>query len=153
MAALDDGADAIVIELNTPGGEVGVMRDIVGQGIPASGNMMTVALGIFVITYFLGRFGQEAVAAGVSAALRATDTVSSNHRGHGHALADRLALHLRSPAPDAPLMDGGVSSTVEGLLSPYVRAAAGGGKGTDFSVPAQRNGGDEPPAWDDDIPF
>ncbi len=34
-----------------------------GQGIPASLNMMTVALGIFVITYFLSHFGQEAVAA------------------------------------------------------------------------------------------
>lgn len=38
-------------------------------------------------------------------------------------LADRLALHLRRPASDAPLMDG-VSSTVEGLLGPSVRAAA-----------------------------
>lgn len=38
-------------------------------------------------------------------------------------LADRLALHLRRPASDAPLLDG-VSSTVEGLLGPSVRAAA-----------------------------
>jgi acetoin:2,6-dichlorophenolindophenol oxidoreductase subunit alpha len=36
--------------------------------------------------------GQEAVAAGVSAALRASDTVSSNHRGHGHALAKGVSL-------------------------------------------------------------
>jgi len=40
-----------------------IYREIAGQAIPASLNMMTVALGIFVITYFLGRFGQEAVAA------------------------------------------------------------------------------------------
>ena len=40
-----------------------VLRDIVGQGVPASGNMMTVALGIFVITWFLSDFGQAAVAA------------------------------------------------------------------------------------------
>jgi len=40
-----------------------VLRAIVGQGVPASLNMMTVALGIFVITYFLSRFGQNAVAA------------------------------------------------------------------------------------------
>jgi putative MATE family efflux protein len=33
------------------------------QGFPASLNMLTVALGIFVITWFLGRFGREAVAA------------------------------------------------------------------------------------------
>lgn len=40
-----------------------IWREIAGQAIPASLNMMTVALGIFVITYFLGRFGQDAVAA------------------------------------------------------------------------------------------
>ncbi len=32
------------------------------QGLPASLNMMTVAIGIFVITYFAGKFGKEAVA-------------------------------------------------------------------------------------------
>jgi len=36
--------------------------------------------------------GQEAVPAGVSASLIETDTVSSNHRGHGHALAKGLSL-------------------------------------------------------------
>ena len=40
-----------------------IYREIAGQAIPASLNMMTIALGIFVITYFLGRFGQAAVAA------------------------------------------------------------------------------------------
>ena len=34
-----------------------------GQGIPASLNMLTVALGIFVITWYVGRFGEAAVAA------------------------------------------------------------------------------------------
>jgi putative MATE family efflux protein len=34
-----------------------------GQGFPASLNMLTVAAGIFVITYFASRFGKEAVAA------------------------------------------------------------------------------------------
>ena len=33
------------------------------QGFPASLNMLTVAIGIFVITYFAGKFGKEAVAA------------------------------------------------------------------------------------------
>jgi putative MATE family efflux protein len=33
------------------------------QGFPASLNMMTVAIGIFVITYFASKFGKEAVAA------------------------------------------------------------------------------------------
>jgi putative MATE family efflux protein len=32
------------------------------QGYPASLNMLTVALGIFIITYFLGEYGQNAVA-------------------------------------------------------------------------------------------
>lgn len=40
-----------------------VLRDIAGQGIPASLNMMSVALGIFIITYFLSEFGQDVVAA------------------------------------------------------------------------------------------
>lgn len=40
-----------------------VLRAIIGQGVPASLNMMTVALGIFIITYFLSRFGQNTVAA------------------------------------------------------------------------------------------
>ncbi|MFH0946013.1 MAG: MATE family efflux transporter [Planctomycetota bacterium] len=45
-----------------------VLRAIAAQGIPSSLNMMTVALGIFVITYFLSSFGQHAVAAyGVAA--------------------------------------------------------------------------------------
>lgn len=36
---------------------------LLGQGFPASLNMLTVAIGIFVITYFAGQFGKEAVAA------------------------------------------------------------------------------------------
>lgn len=38
-------------------------RDIAAQGLPASLNMMTVALGIFIITWFVGRFSKEGVAA------------------------------------------------------------------------------------------
>lgn len=38
-------------------------KNIAGQGFPASVNMLTVAAGIFVITYYAGRFGQAAVAA------------------------------------------------------------------------------------------
>jgi pyruvate dehydrogenase E1 component alpha subunit len=36
--------------------------------------------------------GQEAVAVGVGAALEAADTLASNHRGHGHALAKGMKL-------------------------------------------------------------
>ena len=38
-------------------------RQLFGQGFPAAMNMMTVSLGIFIITWFVGTFGQEAVAA------------------------------------------------------------------------------------------
>ena len=38
-------------------------KDIAYQGFPAGMNMMTIALGIFVITYFVSDFGKEAVAA------------------------------------------------------------------------------------------
>lgn len=37
--------------------------EIAAQGFPASLNMMTVALGIFVITYYVSKFGSSAVAA------------------------------------------------------------------------------------------
>jgi putative MATE family efflux protein len=37
--------------------------DLAKQGFPSSLNMMTVALGIFVITWFVARFGRDAVAA------------------------------------------------------------------------------------------
>ncbi|MFT5233975.1 MAG: Na+-driven multidrug efflux pump, partial [Candidatus Krumholzibacteriia bacterium] len=39
------------------------LREITGQGVPASLNMMTVALGIMIITWFLSRFSENAVAA------------------------------------------------------------------------------------------
>ena len=42
---------------------LGPFRDIARQGLPASVNMLTVGMGIFVITYFVSLFGKEAVAA------------------------------------------------------------------------------------------
>ena len=38
-------------------------KEIARQGLPASLNVMTIALGVFVITYFISKFGKEAVAA------------------------------------------------------------------------------------------
>lgn len=38
-------------------------REIARQGFPASANMLTVGIGIFIITYFISYFGQQAVAA------------------------------------------------------------------------------------------
>lgn len=40
-----------------------VYIEIAGQGVPASLNMMTIAIGVFVITYFISIFGKESVAA------------------------------------------------------------------------------------------
>lgn len=37
--------------------------DIIKQGLPASLNMMSIAVGIFIITYFISSFGKSAVAA------------------------------------------------------------------------------------------
>ncbi|MDX6766567.1 MAG: MATE family efflux transporter [Candidatus Methylacidiphilales bacterium] len=39
------------------------LRQIAAQSIPAALNMMTIALGVFVITWFVKQFGREAVAA------------------------------------------------------------------------------------------
>lgn len=38
-------------------------RELFRQGLPAAMNMMTVSLGIFIITWFVGRFGEQSVAA------------------------------------------------------------------------------------------
>jgi Na+-driven multidrug efflux pump len=38
-------------------------KEIAQQGFPASINMMSIALGIFIITYFISKFGNDSVAA------------------------------------------------------------------------------------------
>jgi len=43
--------------------KIGYFAEIARQGFPASLNMMTVAIGAFVITYYVSVFGKEAVAA------------------------------------------------------------------------------------------
>jgi len=40
-----------------------VYKDIARQGLPASVSMMSVAIGFFISTYFVGKFGEGAVAA------------------------------------------------------------------------------------------
>jgi putative MATE family efflux protein len=39
-----------------------MMREILAQGLPAALNMLTVALGVFLATYYAGKFGEEYVA-------------------------------------------------------------------------------------------
>lgn len=43
--------------------KTGPLKEIARQGLPASFNMLTVGMGVFVITYFVSHFGKEAVAA------------------------------------------------------------------------------------------
>lgn len=38
-------------------------KEIAAQGLPAGMNVLTIAIGVFVITYFVGHYGKEAVAA------------------------------------------------------------------------------------------
>ncbi|MFH1124624.1 MAG: MATE family efflux transporter [Pseudomonadota bacterium] len=52
----------------------GPFKEIFRQGFPASLNMLTVGMGIFVITYFVSQFGKEAVAA-YGAAMRVEQMV------------------------------------------------------------------------------
>ncbi len=49
---------------------VSCQGEILGQGIPASINMLTIAVGIFVINLFIYRYGSDASIAGYGAAVR-----------------------------------------------------------------------------------
>lgn len=44
--------------------------DILSQGLPASLNMLTIALGVFVINFFIYQFGDDAAIAGYGVAMR-----------------------------------------------------------------------------------
>ncbi|TVR31397.1 MAG: MATE family efflux transporter [Spirochaetaceae bacterium] len=50
--------------------KIRTFREIAGQGIPASLNMMTVALGMFIINFFIARAGSTAGLAAYGVALR-----------------------------------------------------------------------------------
>lgn len=85
----------------------GPFREIAAQGLPSAMNMMTVGLGIFIITWFAARFGQAPVAA-YGAAVRveqivllptiglstATVTIVAQNRGAGQ--VERIFSCLRS---------------------------------------------------------
>ena len=43
--------------------EWGAVKEILSQSVPASINLVTIGVGIFIITYFISIFGQDAVAA------------------------------------------------------------------------------------------
>lgn len=77
--------------------------------------------------------GQEAVAVGVAAALHPTDTVASNHRGHGHAITkgvdlDRFFLEVMGKAEGMCQGRGGsmhVADMQVGMLGANGIVAAG----------------------------
>lgn len=50
--------------------KVQIQSDILSQGIPAALNLMTIALGIFLINYFIYKHGNDASIAGYGAAMR-----------------------------------------------------------------------------------
>ncbi len=77
------------------------LRLILSQSIPAALNMMTVALGIFVISWFVKHFGKEAIAAsGIATRIEQvllmpaiglnTAVLSIVAQNHGAGLADRV---------------------------------------------------------------
>ncbi|GBC62745.1 MATE family efflux transporter [Desulfonema ishimotonii] len=81
-------------------------REILRQGGPASLNILTIALGSFVITWFVSKFGKEAVAAyGIGLRVEqivllptiglSTTTLTLVSQNHGAGLAGRVTESLR----------------------------------------------------------
>jgi putative MATE family efflux protein len=105
---------------------MGPYVQIAQQGFPASLNMMTVGIGIFVITFFVSQFGKEAVAAyGVAVRVEQmvlVPTIGLNiatltlvAQNNGARLFDRVAETLRSALLyGAVLMAIGASALLAG---------------------------------------
>jgi len=87
-----------------------VLRRIAGQAVPAALNMLTIAIGVFVMTWFVQHFGQEAVAAvgiatrveqivlmpsiGLNAAV--LSIVGQNHgAGHSHRVREAWLTNVK----------------------------------------------------------
>ncbi|MBD3309459.1 MATE family efflux transporter [candidate division KSB3 bacterium] len=92
-------------------------KDIAYQGFPSSLNYMTIALGIFVITYFLSNFGKEAVAAyGVAIRIEQIAllptiglniaTLSIVAQNYGAAFFDRMILTLKQSLKYGAVVSG-----------------------------------------------
>lgn len=83
------------------------IAEILGQGLPASANSVTVGLGVFVILFFVGRFGPEAKAA-YGAAMRVEQlalvpsiglgiaALSLAAQNHGAGRLDRVRRSMRA---------------------------------------------------------
>ena len=106
-----------------------LLRRIVGQALPEALNMMTIALGIFVITAYVQQFGREAVAAvgiatrieqvvlmpviGLSTAV--LSLVGQNHgAGHPHRVRETWLTSIRFGV-GLMVIGGGIVWTLGGL--------------------------------------
>src|SRR3954452_15869416 len=93
--------------------------------------------------------GQEAVAAGVCAALRPADLITSTHRGHGHVLAKgadpaRMMAELTGPVNGLNRGRGGSMHADElwlGILGANGIVGAGGAIAAGAAWAAARSGG------------
>ena len=99
-----------------------IFKDIARQGFPAAVNTATIGLGIFVITYFISRFGQEGVAAyGIAVRVEQiallpsiglnVSTLAIVAQNHGARLYDRIWETM-----GASLKYGGIMMLVGGIL-------------------------------------
>jgi pyruvate dehydrogenase E1 component alpha subunit len=95
--------------------------------------------------------GEEAVAVGVCAALRADDYITSTHRGHGHCLAkgaavDRMFAELLGKAPGYCGGKGGsmhIADQERGNLGANAIVAGSTGIATGAALSAKRRGTDQ----------
>ncbi|MBC7961700.1 MAG: MATE family efflux transporter [Steroidobacteraceae bacterium] len=81
-------------------------RELFKQGYPSAMNMMTVSIGIFIITWYVGRFGEQAVAAyGIGTRIEQIallpimglniSTLALTAQNYGAGRIDRIRLTLR----------------------------------------------------------
>jgi 2-oxoisovalerate dehydrogenase E1 component len=95
--------------------------------------------------------GQEAIAVGACAALKATDTIVSHHRGHGHCIAKgadttRMMAELMGRATGYCGGLGGsmhIAALDKGILGANGIVGAGMGLGTGAALSAQMRGTDQ----------
>ncbi len=101
--------------------DLGFLRQIAGQSVPAALNMMTIAAGVFVVTWFVKQFGKEAVAAtGIATRIEqiilmpaiglSTSMISIVGHNHGAGMPQRVreAWHTNVKYGVSLMIGGGV---------------------------------------------
>jgi MATE family, multidrug efflux pump len=109
----------------------GPFREIARQGLPACVNMLTVGMGMFVITFFVSRFGKDAVAA-YGTAMRVEQmvlvvtiglsvaTLTLTAQNHGAGLFPRIRETIRTTLLYGALLTLGGSLLVFLLCEPLM---------------------------------